>query len=60
MKQRAVVETIILNPLQGIPLIRSGDDLCTTIIESGIDMPTVNTLIVDGADRMGLGQLHRG
>ena len=28
--------------------------VCTTIIESGIDMPTVNTLIVDGADRMGL------
>ena len=33
--------------------------VCTTIIESGIDMPTVNTLIVDGADRMGLGQLHQ-
>ena len=34
MKQRAVVETIILYPLQDIPLIRSGDDLCTIIIES--------------------------
>ena len=34
MKQRADVETIILYPLQGIPLIRSGDDLCTIIIES--------------------------
>jgi transcription-repair coupling factor (superfamily II helicase) len=33
--------------------------VCTTIIESGIDMPTVNTLIVDGADRLGLGQLHQ-
>ena len=31
----------------------------TTIIESGIDMPTVNTLVVDRADRMGLGQLHQ-
>lgn len=31
----------------------------TTIIESGIDMPTVNTLIVDRADRLGLGQLHQ-
>jgi transcription-repair coupling factor (superfamily II helicase) len=33
--------------------------VCTTIIESGIDMPTVNTLIVDRADRLGLGQLHQ-
>jgi transcription-repair coupling factor (superfamily II helicase) len=33
--------------------------LCTTIIESGIDMPTVNTLVVDRADRLGLGQLHQ-
>jgi transcription-repair coupling factor (superfamily II helicase) len=31
----------------------------TTIVESGIDMPTVNTLIVDRADRLGLGQLHQ-
>jgi transcription-repair coupling factor (superfamily II helicase) len=33
--------------------------VCTTIIESGIDMPTVNTMIVDRADRLGLGQLHQ-
>ena len=33
--------------------------VCTTIIESGIDMPTVNTLIVDRADRLGLGQMHQ-
>jgi transcription-repair coupling factor (superfamily II helicase) len=33
--------------------------VCTTIIESGIDMPSVNTLIVDRADRLGLGQLHQ-
>ena len=33
--------------------------VCTTIIEAGIDMPTVNTLIVDRADRLGLGQLHQ-
>ena len=33
--------------------------VCTTIIESGIDMPTVNTLIVDRADLMGLAQLHQ-
>ena len=32
--------------------------ICTTIIEAGIDMPNVNTLIVDDADRFGLAQLH--
>ena len=33
--------------------------VCTTIIEAGIDMPAVNTLVVDRADLMGLGQLHQ-
>ena len=33
--------------------------LCTTIIESGIDMPNVNTIIVHNADRMGLAQLYQ-
>lgn len=33
--------------------------VCTTIIESGIDMPRVNTLIVEHADRMGLAQLYQ-
>ena len=33
--------------------------VCTTIVESGIDLPTVNTLIVDRAERLGLGQLHQ-
>ncbi|MGH9088195.1 MAG: transcription-repair coupling factor, partial [Acidimicrobiales bacterium] len=33
--------------------------VCTTIIESGIDMPSVNTLIVDRAEMLGLGQLHQ-
>ncbi len=33
--------------------------VCTTIVESGIDMPSVNTLIVDRADALGLGQLHQ-
>ena len=33
--------------------------VCTTIVESGIDMPTVNTLVVDRADLLGLGQLHQ-
>jgi transcription-repair coupling factor (superfamily II helicase) len=33
--------------------------VCTTIIESGIDMPAVNTLVVEDAHRLGLGQLHQ-
>ncbi len=33
--------------------------VCTTIIESGLDMPNVNTLILDRADRFGLSQLYQ-
>ena len=33
--------------------------LCTTIIESGLDLPSVNTLIVERADRFGLAQLYQ-
>ena len=33
--------------------------VCTTIVESGIDLPSVNTLIIDRAERLGLGQLHQ-
>ena len=33
--------------------------LCTTIIESGIDIPTANTIIINRADKLGLAQLHQ-
>ena len=33
--------------------------VCTTIVESGLDIPTTNTLIVDRADRLGLSQLYQ-
>ncbi|MEN8907631.1 MAG: transcription-repair coupling factor [Clostridiales bacterium] len=33
--------------------------ICTTIIESGLDMPNVNTIIVENSDRLGLSQLYQ-
>ena len=33
--------------------------LCTTIVESGIDVPTANTIIINRADKLGLAQLHQ-
>ncbi len=42
-------------------LVRGDIDIlaCTTIVETGVDLPNANTLIVEHADRMGLSQLHQ-
>lgn len=51
----ATLETTILNFLEGEYDVL----VTTTIIETGIDIPNVNTLIVHDADRMGLSQLYQ-
>ena len=33
--------------------------VCTTIIESGLDIPNCNSIIIDGADKFGLSQLYQ-
>ena len=54
MNERVLEEVIIAFWTRQFDLL-----LCTTIIESGIDIPNANTLIVDRSDLFGLSQLHQ-
>lgn len=54
MKEHQLERVIVDFLEQKFPIL-----LCTTIIESGIDMPNVNTMLVDRADRYGLAQLYQ-
>jgi transcription-repair coupling factor (superfamily II helicase) len=49
------LENVMTDFIQG----KSDVLVCSTIIESGLDMPNVNTLIVDRADRFGLSQMYQ-
>ena len=51
----AELETVMTNFTQG----KSDILVCSTIIESGLDMPNVNTLIINKADKFGLTQLYQ-
>lgn len=49
------IENIMQNFVDG----KSNVLVCTTILESGIDIPNANTIIVENADRLGLAQLYQ-
>ncbi len=51
----AKIEEIMKTFIKG----KSNVLVCTTILESGIDIPNANTIIVENADRMGLAQLYQ-
>ncbi len=54
MRERALEEVMLRFMQQEYDVL-----VCTTIIESGLDIPTANTIIIDNADRFGLAQLYQ-
>jgi len=54
MKEHRLEETMLRFVQQEIDVL-----VCTTIIESGLDIPTANTMIIQDADRFGLAALHQ-
>jgi transcription-repair coupling factor (superfamily II helicase) len=54
MKQHQLEQTIVEFIAGKFPVL-----VCTAIVESGVDMPKVNTLIIDHADQFGLSQLYQ-
>lgn len=54
MSESALEQTVIKFWQQEIDVL-----VCTTIVESGLDIPNANTLIVDRAEMLGLSQLHQ-
>jgi len=48
-----------LHSLIGFPAGSFKSIACTTIVESGLDVSTANTIVINGADRFGLAQLHQ-
>ncbi|MBP7402540.1 MAG: transcription-repair coupling factor, partial [Clostridia bacterium] len=54
-----MAERTLENVIEGFVAGDADVLVCTTIIESGIDMPNVNTIIIEDADRLGLSSLYQ-
>ncbi len=54
-----MAERTLENVIEGFVAGEADVLVCTTIIESGIDMPNVNTIIIEDADRLGLSSLYQ-
>ena len=52
---REEIEEVMLNFSEG----QSDVLICTTIIETGIDIPNANTILIEDADHFGLSQLYQ-